>query len=51
MACSLSGCFGNVWTGLKRFKKERKIMYITLFVLGIAVFGYLIYVLVRPEKF
>ncbi|WP_446715720.1 potassium-transporting ATPase subunit F [Bacteroides sp. GD17] len=26
-------------------------MYTTLFVLGIAVFGYLIYVLVKPEKF
>ena len=45
------GFIRNVWIGLKRFKKERKIMYITLFVLGIAVFGYLMYVLVRPEKF
>ncbi|KAA5405942.1 MULTISPECIES: K(+)-transporting ATPase subunit F [Bacteroides] len=26
-------------------------MYTALFVLGIAVFGYLLYVLVRPEKF
>ncbi|RGK25454.1 MULTISPECIES: potassium-transporting ATPase subunit F [Bacteroides] len=26
-------------------------MYTTLFVLGIAVFGYLMYVLVKPEKF
>ncbi|HJF98758.1 MULTISPECIES: K(+)-transporting ATPase subunit F [Bacteroidaceae] len=26
-------------------------MYTVLFVLGVAVFGYLMYVLVRPEKF
>ncbi|WP_081626105.1 potassium-transporting ATPase subunit F [Bacteroides gallinarum] len=26
-------------------------MYTALFVLGIVVFGYLVYVLVRPEKF
>ncbi|WP_363317860.1 potassium-transporting ATPase subunit F [Bacteroides sp.] len=26
-------------------------MYTVLFVLGIAVFGYLMYVLVKPEKF
>ncbi|WP_366936673.1 potassium-transporting ATPase subunit F [Bacteroides sp.] len=26
-------------------------MYTTLFVLGIAIFGYLMYVLVKPEKF
>ncbi|MFQ7086015.1 MULTISPECIES: K(+)-transporting ATPase subunit F [Bacteroides] len=26
-------------------------MYIALLVLGIAVFGYLMYVLVKPEKF
>ncbi|HJF04266.1 K(+)-transporting ATPase subunit F [Bacteroides thetaiotaomicron] len=26
-------------------------MYTTLFVLGIAIFGYLMYVLIRPEKF
>ncbi|MDO5419994.1 MULTISPECIES: potassium-transporting ATPase subunit F [Bacteroides] len=26
-------------------------MYTALFVLGIAVFGYLMYVLVKPEKF
>lgn len=53
--CLLSGLlafwlFGNVWIGLKRFKNER-IMYTALFVLGIVVFGYLTYVLVRPEKF
>ena len=27
------------------------IMYTVLFVLGIAIFGYLMYVLVKPEKF
>ncbi|WP_455584662.1 K(+)-transporting ATPase subunit F [Bacteroides sp.] len=26
-------------------------MYTTLFVIGIAIFGYLMYVLIRPEKF
>ena len=26
-------------------------MYTALFVLGIAIFGYLMYVLIRPEKF
>ena len=26
-------------------------MYTVLFVLGIAIFGYLMYVLVKPEKF
>ncbi|WP_455611751.1 K(+)-transporting ATPase subunit F [Bacteroides clarus] len=26
-------------------------MYTVLFVLGVALFGYLMYVLVRPEKF
>ncbi|HCJ27187.1 potassium-transporting ATPase subunit F [Bacteroides ovatus] len=26
-------------------------MYTALFVLGIAIFGYLMYVLVKPEKF
>ncbi|MBD3592474.1 K(+)-transporting ATPase subunit F [Bacteroides sp. GM023] len=26
-------------------------MYTTLFVLGIAIFGYLMYVLIKPEKF
>ncbi|WP_390602061.1 potassium-transporting ATPase subunit F [Bacteroides sp. f07] len=26
-------------------------MYTTLFVLGIASFGYLMYVLIKPEKF
>ncbi|HBO05264.1 MULTISPECIES: K(+)-transporting ATPase subunit F [Bacteroides] len=26
-------------------------MYTVLFVLGVAVFGYLMYVLVKPEKF
>ncbi|MBS6239548.1 MAG: potassium-transporting ATPase subunit F [Bacteroides sp.] len=51
MGYSLSGYSGNAWIGLKRFKKERKIMYTALFVLGIAVFGYLMYVLVKPEKF
>ncbi|WP_455590580.1 K(+)-transporting ATPase subunit F [Bacteroides sp.] len=26
-------------------------MYTTLFAVGIAIFGYLMYVLIRPEKF
>ncbi|KAA3689775.1 MULTISPECIES: K(+)-transporting ATPase subunit F [Bacteroides] len=26
-------------------------MYTILFVIGIAIFGYLMYVLIRPEKF
>ncbi|MEG1564474.1 MAG: K(+)-transporting ATPase subunit F [Bacteroides sp.] len=26
-------------------------MYTTLFVIGIAIFGYLMYVLIKPEKF
>ncbi|WP_195630629.1 K(+)-transporting ATPase subunit F [Bacteroides finegoldii] len=26
-------------------------MYTVLFVLGIAIFGYLMYVLIKPEKF
>ncbi|HJA57868.1 K(+)-transporting ATPase subunit F [Bacteroides ovatus] len=26
-------------------------MYTALFVLGIAIFGYLMYVLIKPEKF
>ncbi|QIU97377.1 potassium-transporting ATPase subunit F [Bacteroides faecium] len=26
-------------------------MYTTLFVLGIVIFGYLMYVLIKPEKF
>lgn len=31
--------------------KNKKEMYTVLFILGILVFLYLIYVLVRPEKF
>ena len=34
-----------------KINEGERIMYTALFVLGIAVFGYLIYVLVRPEKF
>ncbi|WP_455671732.1 K(+)-transporting ATPase subunit F [Phocaeicola sp.] len=26
-------------------------MYTTLFILGLAIFGYLMYVLIKPEKF
>ncbi len=38
--------------GLKIFKEKGElIMYTALFVLGIAIFGYLMYVLVKPEKF
>ena len=40
--CLLSG-FACFWLFL--------IMYTVLFVLGIAIFGYLMYVLVKPEKF
>lgn len=35
--------------GLKKFNSE--IMFTALFILSIAVFGYLVYVLVKPEKF
>ena len=31
--------------------KGELIMYTALFVLGIAIFGYLMYVLIKPEKF
>ena len=33
------------------FKEKQIIMYTTLLVLGIAIFGYLVYVLLKPEKF
>ena len=37
---------------LRIFRKRRiRIMYTILFVIGIAIFGYLMYVLIRPEKF
>ncbi|WP_394698956.1 potassium-transporting ATPase subunit F [uncultured Bacteroides sp.] len=26
-------------------------MYTTLFILGLAIFGYMVYVLIKPEKF
>ncbi|MBS4850685.1 K(+)-transporting ATPase subunit F [Bacteroides salyersiae] len=38
--------------GLRIFRKRRiRVMYTILFVIGIAIFGYLMYVLIRPEKF
>ena len=54
--CLLSGLFAFwlFWKCVDWFEKileGERIMYTALFVLGIAVFGYLIYVLVRPEKF
>ena len=56
--CLLSGfaCFWLFWKCVDWFEKISKrkgelIMYTTLFVLGIAIFGYLMYVLIRPEKF
>ena len=55
--CLLSGfaCFWLFWKCVDWFEKilrgGEKIMYTVLFVLGVAVFGYLMYVLVRPEKF
>ena len=56
--CLLSGfaCFWLFWKCVDWFEKIKKrkgelIMYTALFVLGIAIFGYLMYVLIRPEKF
>ena len=53
--CLLSGfaCFWLFWKCVDWFFKEKGelIMYTALFVLGIAIFGYLMYVLVKPEKF
>ncbi|MBV3636088.1 potassium-transporting ATPase subunit F [Bacteroides cellulosilyticus] len=40
-----------MWIGLNGFKEGERSMYTVLFVVGIAVFGYLMYVLVKPEKF
>ena len=37
--------------GVVLYEKGELIMYTALFVLGIAIFGYLMYVLVKPEKF
>jgi len=39
--------FLNALIGSKKFKA----MMIALFILSILVFGYLIYVLIKPEKF
>ena len=50
-ASAASGCFSNALTGLKRFKKEGEIMYTTLFIISLVAFAYLMYVLIKPEKF
>ena len=55
--CLFSGfaCFWLFWKCVDWFENIRKrrirVMYTILFVIGIAIFGYLMYVLIRPEKF
>lgn len=53
--CLLSGIFcfwlfSNASTGLKNLKLCLS-MYTLLFVISLIVFGYLMYVLIKPEKF
>jgi len=35
----------------ENLKKERKMMYTVLFIVSILLFGYMMYVLLKPEKF
>ena len=50
--CLLSGfaCFWLFWKCVDWFERIY-FMYTTLFVVGIILFSYLTYVLIRPEKF
>ena len=32
-------------------RKEKQVMYTTLFVVSLIMFGYMMYVLIKPEKF
>ena len=43
----------NVSNGLKtcKTKRRKRFMYTALFIVGLIMFGYLMYVLVKPEKF
>ncbi|UBD75337.1 potassium-transporting ATPase subunit F [Parabacteroides goldsteinii] len=36
---------------MKRFKGRRRDMFVALFILCLIIFGYLMYVLIKPEKF
>lgn len=56
LICLLSGiaCFWlfyKVLTGSTKFKKESLFMYTTLFIVSLIMFCYLVYVLIKPEKF
>ena len=44
---------GFVVCTLRRSKKrkEKQVMYTTLFVVSLIMFGYMMYVLIKPEKF
>ena len=50
------GCFGLFETCIDWFEnifssKEERFMYTVLFIVSLIMFGYLMYVLVKPEKF
>lgn len=58
VVCTLSGiaCFWLFFkciTGSRRSKKrkEKQVMYTALFVVSLIMFGYMMYVLIKPEKF
>ena len=39
------------WFENSKSKKEERFMYTVLFIVSLIMFGYLMYVLVKPEKF
>ena len=51
--CMLSGlgCFWLFFKCIDLKKEEVEIMYTTLFIISLVAFAYLMYVLIKPEKF
>ncbi len=42
---------GFVVCTLSKKRKEKQVMYTALFVVSLIMFGYMMYVLIKPEKF
>lgn len=40
----------SVWTGSVKYEREQD-MFTALFILSLLVFGYLMYVLIKPDRF
>ena len=41
----------HIWYHTNKCLTKKQLEYLALFIIGIAVFGYMIYVLIKPEKF